>query len=578
MKARRKKLKPRRRPAVIRHACRSMPPSLPSAIVLRLKALASRVLLASWAEGFLWMLVALCGLAIVQGALDWIFDLPFRVRLLFLTADLGIFGFLIFRFGVQPWQLRPTPEEAALRIERHWPDLRTGLISAVQLARRPDGSPDLVKALLGKMAARVSRLDLRLMPLWGKLKTPSWIALSLAVVAAGLLVWLTPECSLLLRRILLSSEPFPTQTFVTALSKNFSIPVGQTIEISAGATGVVPRSGRIEVTYEGKRSEMVAVSPKPSSPGVFSLQLSNVQQPLTYRFFLNDGRGEEWKVELIHPPVLQEIAFEITYPPYTGLPPNRLAAGNLNLLAGSKLTVTGKSSQALKSARLVLNGLERSVEMKPAGDNLTGFNTQLEIPGEGLNGLWIELKNERDLLSQDNTIYAVTVIPDKPPEIVFAEGQPDRLKMIPDQNPVLRFEVRDDFKVREVSLCVQPVSSLREGEEPDPKKAKEIPIPVPKPAAGLTFRYEWKNPRESLDWSEGQTYAYWIKAVDNNDVTGPGITYSSPRQWSVVSLQTKREELAEELRKHAEAIKDLSGAQEGVRNELGEILKQGNKQ
>ena len=499
--------KPGRRPAGERRALRRMPASLPPAISRRLVALAKRALHVSWAEGVLWAIAAACGLVVVQGALDWLFDLPLRVRLLFLLADLAILGFLAFRFGVQPWRRCLTPEESALRAESHWPALRTGLISAVQLARKPDGSPALVNALLGKMAARVSKLDFRLPVPWARLKKPALLALLLAGIAAGLIVFLAPGSLILLRRIALANVPLPTQTVVSPLSENFSIPVGQTIELSAKATGVVPRSGRVEVTYEGRRPEMISVSPKASTPDIFSLQIANVQQPLTYRFYLNDGRGEEWKVALIHPPVVQEIAFESASPAYTGLPPTQLSAGNLNLLAGSKLTIAGKSNQPLKRARLMLAGSDRSIEIKPGGDGRTGFSTMLDIPKEGLKSLWIELTNDQDVVSQNNTIYAVEIVPDKPPDIVFAAGQPDSVKLVPDQKPVLNFEIRDDFAVKEVFLCVQPHSSLGEGEEPDPNKARQIPIPVPKPAAGRHFHYEWKEPGESLAWAEGQTFA-----------------------------------------------------------------------
>jgi hypothetical protein len=148
---------------------------------------------------------------------------------------------------------------------------------------------------------------------------------------------------------------------------------------------------------------------------------------------------------------------------------------------------------------------------------------------------------------------------------------------VSDQKPRLRFDVRDDFKVQQVFLCVQAMNSLGEGEEPNPEKARQVPVSVPKPAAGLAFDYLWADVQKAVDWAEGLSYTYWIKAVDNNDVTGPGVTYSAPMQWSVVSLQTKRAELADQLKKHAESIKDLSGAQEDVRKELGELLKQEKK-
>lgn len=556
---------------------RRMPQALPRAIAHRLHALAERVLHVSWAEGLLRLVIALCVLVLVQGTLDWVFDLPQGVRLLFLLADLAILGYLIFHFGIQRWRYRLTPEEAALAAERHWPELRTGLISAVQLARKPDGSRVLVHAMLERMAARVSKFDLRLSVRWSRLTRLFRVAIILALVTGGLIAWLAPGSLTLLQRMALINVPLPTQTIVTAISENFSIPIGQTIELSARATGVIPHSGRVEVTYEGKRPEMVTVSPKASSPDVFSLQLPNIQQPLTYRFFLNDGRGAEWTVGLLHPPVMQEITFHVTNPPYTGLPPADLSAGNLSLLAGSKLKISGKSSQPLQSAHLVLTGRERAIEMKPSGAAHSDFSAELEIPKEGLEGLWVELKNDQDMISQNNTVYAIEVLPDKPPGITLAEDQPDKVNLVAGQKPRLTFDVRDDFQVKQVVLCVQPKNSLGEGEVPDAEKAKQIPLSVPKPAAGLAFDEPWIDPEKSVDWAEGQTFTYWIKAVDNNDVTGPGITYSEPREWSVVSLQTKREELADQLRKHAESIRDLSGAQESLRNEMGEMLKQEDK-
>jgi hypothetical protein len=555
----------------------AMPPALPPVIVRRLAALRSRALRVAWTGGVLWMVIAVCAFVLLQGAADWLFDLPLRVRALFLLADLGLLGFLAYRFCLRPWLDRLSPEEAALRAERHWPELRTGLISSVQLARRSDGSPAIIQALLEKMAARLSLLDLRpaIPSRW--LRKLVLAALALGLLTGGAVIWFAPKSLILLRRMVLINEPLPTETLVVAVTRDMAIPAGQSVELSAQASGHLPRSGRVEVTYEGRRPEMVSVSPKASSPEMFTLKISNVQQPFTYRFYLHDGRGEEWNVTLLHPPVMEEIAFEVTSPPYTELPATRLAPGSLTLLAGSKLTVSGKSSQTLQAARLVLKGLDREIEMKPAGAGRTEFRAELDVPAEGLAGVSVELTNDRGIPSQDNTVYAIEVLRDRPPEITFAEGQADKINLVPGQKPRLRFDVRDDFKVKEVFLCVQALNTLGEGEEPDPEKARQIPLAVPKPSAGLSFDYEWSDPQKAVDWAEGVTFAYWIKAVDNNDVTGPGVTYSTPGQWSVVSLETKRAELAEKLRQHAESIKDLSGAQENVRKELGELLKQEKK-
>ncbi len=125
----------------------------------------------------------------------------------------------------------------------------------------------------------------------------------------------------------------------------------------------------------------MTVGPKPSSPDVFSLTLPNVQQPLTYRFYLNDGRGVEWQVSLIHAPVLQTVQFHAVYPSYTGMADAPVAPGNLRLLAGSRLQITGHASQALQSARVVPQGGGQPVELKTGGGD--GVQGELPIPATG---------------------------------------------------------------------------------------------------------------------------------------------------------------------------------------------------
>lgn len=547
--------------------------ALPRGISQSLEALSKRVLHVTWAEGLLWMAGGFCVLILVQGTLDWLLDLPPGIRAILLFADLLLIAFVVFRFGILPWRNRLTPEESALVAERHWPHLQTGLISAVQLANHPDGSISLIKAMMEKLVPRLRPLDLRSAIPWNRLKHLFLTVTLLALLTAGVATALGSKSFILLQRILVANVPLPTQTIVVAVSENLSVPAGRSIELVAKASGFVPKSGRVEVTYSGKAPEMVPVSPKASTPDLFSLELANVQQPLTYRFFLNDGKGETFQVELLHPPTMEEIRFDVVQPAYTGISPAQLAPGSLTLLAGSKLTVFGKSSQPLKGARLLLTGMNQSMDLKPEGPDRREFRAEVNIPREGLDGIQVELTNDQGITSQNNTVYAVQIVPDTPPEITVARSQPENLNVVPDQKPRLQFSVRDDFKVTQVILCVQSNNALGEGEEPNPDNAKHISIPLPVPAAGLDFNYEWADPEKSVDWAEGTTLTYWIKAIDNNDVTGPGIAFSAPRQWSVVSLQTKREELAEQLRKHAESIKDLSGAQDSLKAEMGDLLK-----
>ena len=83
---------------------------------------------------------------------------------------------------------------------------------------------------------------------------------------------------------------------------------------------------------------------------MFALTVPNVQGAFAYRFYLGDGRGLEWQVSLIHRPVVRAANFRVISPPYTGVPEAPVEAGNLRLLAGSRLVIRGSADQPLQSA------------------------------------------------------------------------------------------------------------------------------------------------------------------------------------------------------------------------------------
>jgi hypothetical protein len=527
----------------------------------------------AWMACILWIAAATGAILLLQGSVDWLFDLPWSTRLCLAIVDIALLGWLVFQFGIRPWRKRLTLEQAALRAETRWPGLRTSLISAVQLARSPEGSGRMVEALIQQVAQRTAKMNFKTAVEAGHLKKLALLAAVLLLAAGGLGWWLAPKSMILLRRLLLSREPLPTQTIVVPVSGDFAIQAGQTIELVAKAQGVIPRAGRVEISYEGKGVQTVGVSPKPADPDTFLLTLPNVQQPLTYRFYLNDGRGPEFNVVLVHGPVLQSVTFEQNYPAYTGLAKTQHSAGNLTLLAGSKLHIEGASDQPLSGAHLHLKGLEQDVDLKVGGDGKS-ISGDLQVPAKGLEGFSIILKNTDGIQSQDNALYKVEVTPDKPPEITFATDQPDEGTLVTSMHPRLRFEVHDDFLVKQVTLCCEVTNDdpTKETSDTDPSKVKRIPIDVPKPAGALQFNYEWKDPDPAI-WKEGTTINYWIEAVDNNDVTGPGVGQTPKRQWKIISLEEKRKEIADKLRKNAEAIEDISKSQDDLRNNVGDLLK-----
>ncbi len=115
------------------------------------------------------------------------------------------------------------------------------------------------------------------------------------------------------------------------------------------------------------------------------------------------------------------------------------------------------------------------------------------------------------------------------------------MNLVSDQKPRLRFDVRDDFKVKQVFLCVQRYEFPGRGvRSPNPEKAKQVPIAVPKPAAGPVVRLsmdgcparQWIGPRGSPTPIGSRR---WITTMSPARVSFPTARLCSGRY---VSLQT----------------------------------------
>lgn len=539
-------------------------PGLPRVIARKLSQIARKYLRVQLQMGLICAVAAFCILLIVQLTADWLMDLSRPIRALFLVGDALIFGALAWWFALRPWTKRLNQEKAALKAEKHWPNLRSSIISAVQLSKKVNGSSTMVEELLRQAAQSVEGLDFRQAVSSKHLVNPAYgtsglVALTLLGLA---LTWSTSQ--VLLQRALLAKIPLPTQTIVVPISGNMDVPPGTTVELAAQAQGIVPKSGRVEITYAGQKPLTLTLSPKPNQSDVFATSLQNLQQSFQYRIYLNDGRSEQFQVKVIHGPVLDSIGFEQFYPAYTELQPTQHGAGNLNLLSGGKLKITAKADQPLKNAKLVLEPRAREQALTVAADGIS-ISGELDIPKEELESFTIVLTNREDAESVNNTVYHVSLTPDTPPNILFGEDQPSFQTIVPNSRPPLVFEIRDDFMVKTVAFCARA-----EGDEGG--KEYRIPLDVPQTGARLSFNQIIQDPiAAGLPWKEGTNLTWWIEGTDNNDVTGPGIGKSSERQWSIISLQEKQQEILDKLNKSAQDIRNLSRTQEDLRQTVREI-------
>ena len=128
---------------------------------LAVEAVRSRGARMGASRGLLWIAAALCGGALFLFALDNLLHLGAAARVLFDLLLLTALVCLGTRFLALPAVQKGRREEAAIRIERAFPELDNRLINVLRLEREK-GVPDLVVRLLSDEASeRLGRQDLR---------------------------------------------------------------------------------------------------------------------------------------------------------------------------------------------------------------------------------------------------------------------------------------------------------------------------------------------------------------------------------------------------------------------------------
>lgn len=544
-------------------------PPLPDTVRQLLRRVARRQLFAHLAECLAFCIGLACLFALGQCLADWFFNLPWSVRLLLLLGDLAILGYIVQRFGWSRWTHRLDARRAALLVESQNPAFRSGLISIVDFHRDPRAADSALVRALSQQVTGLAHDPGILARTINTGHAKRWLR------RAGLLLGLTlaaafltsPKSKVLVARLLLSTQPLPTDTLVLAGTTDLIVPLGAEVPLAALASGVRPSSGRLELTYADGDTQVLALRPSAESPETFRTTLSNVQQSFTYRFFLNDGAGETFSVTVLPSPVLESLDAVQRYPAYTGKTPEAMETGNYTFLAGSMIELEGRATQALQSASLVLWGAaETVIPMKVEGDRL-GLN--FPVPKEGVNGLSIRLISADGIASQEETRYNVQFIDDLAPAVELRFPESAELSILPSVQPRLAYTVQDDFGLSRVELHYEIVRP--NGQE----ESAHLALPLPESArSGAVQQVTWDLTRIDPPLRPDTWLSYWIEAMDNNDVTGPGVGQSAKKTIRIVSREAKNQELIEQLKTIASELERVYDFQSEVNQTLDESIQQ----
>ena len=302
----------------------------------------------------------------------------------------------------------------------------------------------------------------------------------------------------------------------------------------------------------------------------YSATLENVARPLQYYISVNGVASARYQVTISNEPIVTQFQYRLNYPAYTQLQPQTLPAdiGDIQVLFGTEIVFTGKSNKPLQKASLVfetsgdvpLEIREKHLQETITQDGRVEEWKDEEWKDERIEGSFIAQQSENyhiqitdveGFTNRDPVKYMLTVLEDAAPEVAIIE--PARDTVLDDAMLVeLKVEATDDYGIQELQLVYRVES---EG-------AEEVNVPLKRwDSAGTAVRssvsvtYAWDVDRIGI--FPGEVLAYYVQALDIDNVSGPNIGKSHTYTLRFPSLSELYDAIASEQEVEQQGLEEL---------------------
>ncbi|HEV3003089.1 MAG TPA: DUF4175 family protein, partial [Pirellulales bacterium] len=189
--------------------------------------------------------------------------------------------------------------------------------------------------------------------------------------------------------------------------------------------------------------------------GTVEKKLTGLEDDLEYQVVAGQLASDVFRLTIIRPLVLKEVATTITPPAYTRRPQAVEPKGNVKVIEGSRVELSFTLDRAPQSGRLTLRPTSRSAEAvsQPAlrvdgatlSAELASIDQELEyeLTAEAADGMTLEPRK-----------FRIRVQPDQKPTVRFVEP-PEQLEVTITTEVAMRVEASDDFGVGKIGIMFQ---------------------------------------------------------------------------------------------------------------------------
>lgn len=453
----------------------------------------------------LWMgLLILIGGLTALGGLDLIVPLPRALRLTLLGAI--VFGALagLIVLVVRHRRRSISDLDAALLVERHYPDLEDRLVSAVPFGNK---APEGVSGYLVEKAvteARKRLLTLGRLSVVDRTRLYRCFAAGFGgLVLVGFLILRYPAFfGAEMARVLTPWRDLPPLqwTQIAVSPGNVELLQGSDQTLKARISGRSVASAEIHLRPPGGVWKKVPMEPLKENR--FAYKLLGLHEDVEYRVTAGDARSDRYRISVYTAPELRDVSVTYTYPAYTGLPAMvQKGAGNIEAVIGTKAEVVAQFSKPLASAVLCM-GTEAMLRAERVSDVRVLGRFEVVVS----TSYHFRVQDREGYGNDPPQVFAIQAVRDRPPDVKIPEPGGDVWVTLVDMEKV-SVEAEDDFGVRDLTFNI----SINGGAEQRLGMGTFDFPGVRRASRSHTFRL-----RET-DIAPGDVIAYYAEATDWSD-------------------------------------------------------------
>ena len=303
------------------------------------------------------------------------------------------------------------------------------------------------------------------------------------------------------------------------------------------------------------------------TPPSYQLTLENVTRPLQYYISAEEIASAQYQVTISDEPIVTQFQYRLNYPAYTQLQSQTFPAntGDIQTLFGTELVFTAESNKPLKAALLMFEESD-DVELE-IQENIKERRTMRgSFIAQQSGNYHIQITDSGGFKNRDPINYTLTVFKDAAPEVNIVSPARDTVldnAMLVD----LKVEATDDYSIQELQLVYRVEA---EGTEEMNVPLKRWDVENAAIRRSVSIAYKWNV--DQIGIFPGETLAYYVQALDNDDVSGPNIGKSPTYTLRFPSLSELYDSVAAEQETEQQGLEELVDEQADATGLIDDLL------